>query len=431
MRAPLRADRVDVEHPRADLVGLAGTTEAGDASVRIPRDRERLGHGLPPGAQHLDAAADVRGVGRQRGDRVPVARLGGRDVVVHADRREEVLPHRAVLDEVEHVGRVAPQLGAGRRAHLAAQTAPRGGAVGAVRAGIERLEPHRRGLADRVVHDEPVAAELDERQRPQPGERVAGRLAGQLGAEQRQGRPAGDGRRLEDAPRVRIQRVEVRPRDLLDDRPGRGLLERDARAVADRGAGEDEAERMPAHDAVHPARVLTGEAGGAQDRLRAVGREVLEAHDAHEVAVLAQPGVRRRLAAREHDAHVGGQLGDERPPHPRVEHREELVGVHEEQHPPLLAEPVAERRAQALLRRLHLAPVERDHRDALRGGLAGQPAHERGLADPRDPADVRHDGPVAHQGRPQRRLLALAPHDGACTAVQQGLDVRGHGWAPG
>ena len=58
--------------------------------------------------------------------------------------REERLAHDRVLDEVEHVRRVAPQLSGGRIAHLSAQLAPRRAPVAAVAHRVGPAQEARR-----------------------------------------------------------------------------------------------------------------------------------------------------------------------------------------------------------------------------------------------------------------------------------------------
>jgi hypothetical protein len=96
---------------------------------------------------------DLGFIGRPRWlDRVPVAGGG-----------EERLLHGRVLDEVEQVGGVAPQVRRRGRAQLAPQLPPGRDPVGAVGRRIVDPQQRRDDFAHGVVHDETVRSELHER----------------------------------------------------------------------------------------------------------------------------------------------------------------------------------------------------------------------------------------------------------------------------
>src|SRR3989442_9379027 len=69
---------------------------------------------------------------------------------------EECLAHDRVLDEIEHVGGVSPELGSSGLTQLVAEAPPGRLTVRAVAQGILGSEPRRDGLLHRLVHRQPV-----------------------------------------------------------------------------------------------------------------------------------------------------------------------------------------------------------------------------------------------------------------------------------
>ena len=75
---------------------------------------------------------------------------------------EERLADGAVLDQVEHVGGVTPEVGGGHCRQLAAELLPCGCPIAPVGDRIEPAQGAGDRLANRVVDQEPVVPELDE-----------------------------------------------------------------------------------------------------------------------------------------------------------------------------------------------------------------------------------------------------------------------------
>ena len=105
----------------------------------------------------------------------PSSARGGLDRVVLDRGREERLAHERFLDQRDHVRDRGPA----RRLELLADLPPGGGAVAAVADRIARAQQRGHRLAHGVVDDEAFAAELHERQRVEPRERVLRALLGQ------------------------------------------------------------------------------------------------------------------------------------------------------------------------------------------------------------------------------------------------------------
>src|SRR6185436_865314 len=88
------------------------------------------------------------------------------DEVEVLGRREEALADGRVLEDEQEVRGVSPDLVGGGARDLVAQLAPGRDAVAPRPIGVRGAEVRRHDLADGVVQDEPVAAELDEWQAP-------------------------------------------------------------------------------------------------------------------------------------------------------------------------------------------------------------------------------------------------------------------------
>ena len=99
-------------------------------------------------------------------------------------------------------------------------------------------------LADRVVEEQAVVAELDERQAQQAVEGVLRRGVGQHRGQERHRRPADHGRRVERLPGHRVEPVEVQLRELRDDRLDGDGLDVHVRSVLEGGRRESQRERV-------------------------------------------------------------------------------------------------------------------------------------------------------------------------------------------
>ena len=216
-----------------------------------------------------DDRLDARPVVRPR-RLVDVRRRRGREVDLAQGR---------VLEQVQHVGGVAPQLGGVGVAHLAAQLVPGGGLQPPVGRRVAGAQQGGDRLAHGLLDHQALAPELGERQRPQPLERLWGGLAGQQRGEQRLRRAAGHAGGVERAPRRRVQAVQVQPRQRVDDRRDRGVLEREPGPLGVRGRREQQRERVAVREAVDRGRVAGRYARVPEQRLgrgrRALDNEVL------------------------------------------------------------------------------------------------------------------------------------------------------------
>ena len=138
--------------------------------------------------------------------------------------------HGRVLDEVEQVGGVAPQVRRRGGAQLAPQLPPGRDPVGAVSRRIVDPQQRRDDFAHGVVQDQAVRAELHERQRAQ---QVVGLVRGyirQQGTEERHGRPAQCAGGVEHGPGRLVEAGKVDPGEFGDDGGDRGVGDRKALA---------------------------------------------------------------------------------------------------------------------------------------------------------------------------------------------------------
>ncbi len=353
-------------------------------------------------------------------------------------RREEHAAHGAVLDQVDDVGGVAVQLARRGAAQLRAQAAPGGGAQPPVGARVGRAQQRGGRLAHRVVHDEPVGGLGHERQRAQAlvGAAVVVR---QHRREQRARGPAGQRGRVERAPRRRVEPVEVRARQLLADRAGGDLAERQVRPVAQRPGGELQAQRVAVRDQVDAARRGRLDAVAPQQRDRVLRRQVVE-RDAAQQRPVAAPAVGGHGAPGDHHAHVGGQGGHEGPAQPVVE-REQQLGAVDAEHDLVAAR--GERGGGDLERGRPRLARHRGEEGALRAvegvrvgvhdlrargpRVGGERAHQCRLSDTRQAVHVRDDGAAGREQLAQQGALGAPARDLTGAVLQQRSKGPGHG----
>ena len=151
------------------------------------------------------------------------------------------------------------------------------------------------------MHDQAVAATVDERQLEQALDGLAAIALAGHGGEQRGRDPPHDRRSFERAPRERIVHVvEIEPRELLDDPGHHCVLDLELRSFGDAGGGEHQRERMPAGDAVQ-ARGVAGADPVVLEQLERGG--VLERSERERAERLErEPGADGPLAAGEQQA---------------------------------------------------------------------------------------------------------------------------------
>ena len=243
---------------------------------------------------------------------------------------EERLPDDRVVDQVEHVGGVAPQLARWRVLHLGAQLAPGRPAVFTVPHGIRPADEALDRLAHGIVENEAVPPRVHERQVEQAPHCVARVLAGEHGREQRLGGPPDNRCGLQCASRRRILDVlEIQPRQLGDHAGRRRLLEAQLGLLRDSGRAEHERQRMTARDCVQPAGVTGADPAPLQEEQCVRCRERAERQALE--AVDGEPARHRRLSAGQDDADVAGQRRNEILAEPRVHQPEDLVVVERDQ----------------------------------------------------------------------------------------------------
>ena len=252
---------------------------------------------------------------------------GGLDRVVLDRRREERLTHERLVDQLDHVGQRGPARRAGGASISAADLAPGVAAVGAVADRVGRAQQGADGLADGVVDDEPLAAELDEGQRREAGEGVLRRYIGQQRRQQREGDAAQDAGRVQRFARRGVEAVEVERGELLHDGRQHGVRGC-VRALAHGRRRELQRERVAVDEAVDPRRLRARRGPrGAAPRRRRARRQRADGHDAQELAEGRAPRGAGRVARGHDDARVGGQRRQQLQAQPRVDEPQALGGV--------------------------------------------------------------------------------------------------------
>ena len=242
-------------------------------------------------------------------------------------------------------------------------------------------QQRRDRLAHGVVDDQALAAEVDERQRAQPRERVD-RVVDQR-AEQRERHTAQDAGGVERLPCRVVEPVEVERGELLGD--GREL---------GRGRREQQRERVAAREAVRFLRLRVVEPLAVEQLGGVGGGERAERNRAHQLTERRAPHGSGRVAGRDHDPRGRRQRRQVRRAQPAVEQPQPFEGVDDQD-----ARRVTGGAEEALRRRLDRAAV--DPGDVL--ALAREGPQQRGLARARDAVDHRDRRRV-----PQRLELGVA-----------------------
>ena len=161
MLAPAPCDRIGLDRAVRDLVRLEQDREADNASLSVANDAKTLWCLVPPREQLLRSRSGLV-TARDRLDHRSVCGSSRLDREQVLCSREERLADHRVLDQIEHVGGVAPELGRRHRRQLAPELPPRGPSVAAMRGRVGAAQGPGDRLADRVVDDEPVVSKLHE-----------------------------------------------------------------------------------------------------------------------------------------------------------------------------------------------------------------------------------------------------------------------------
>ena len=263
---PRLEDGIAADDRSFELVPLEDREEAGHGAVAVADDGEGLRLLGPPALEERGRLGALVLAG-DRGDCVGVGLGRGLDGERLRAAREERLADDGVVDQVEHVGGVAPELGGSRLARLGTERAPGRAAVGAVPVRARAAQEAGDRVAHGLVDDEAVAASVDERQVEQAAQRLGAVLLLEHRREHGLSGPPHDRGRLQRAPRELVLHVfEVEARELIDDAGQRRVLERELRMLGDAGRGERERERMPLGDPVQARGFLRGDTALLEQR---------------------------------------------------------------------------------------------------------------------------------------------------------------------
>src|SRR5579859_5838378 len=157
------------------IIRCAGECRGGGVKIEDePRDRRMSGTGDTQRARNqrkplanqfgpmwpavpFSDRADLRFVGR----------AGGFDGYLARSAREEDLAYFRVFQQIQHVRRIPPQLGATSLSNFASELVPGASTVLAVAIGLGGAERRGDGLLHSLVKNQSVAGGLDEGQSPQ------------------------------------------------------------------------------------------------------------------------------------------------------------------------------------------------------------------------------------------------------------------------
>ena len=265
------------------------------------------------------------------------------------------------------------------------------------------------------MDDEPLAAELDERQRAQPLEGIRRRR--QHAAEQGQRHSAQDAGGVERCARLGVEPVEVQRGKLLHDGRKHRVLGR-VRPLAESRGGELQGQRVTANEAVDPLGLCLVEPR-AEQHLGGVGRRQRAERDgAQQLPERGAPDGARCVARTDHDTCVRRQRREEGLAEPAVEQTQVLRGV-DAHHRAAVAELRRDGGEEARGRRLDRSPVDRDHHSAALRSLSPERAQQRRLPRARDAVGHRHDRSVVVQQPAQGSELGVAADHGRPALGQQ------------
>ena len=148
---------------RAERAAVQEREATGHDAVAVTSDGEGLGSLGPPALEDLGRLGSLVAP-RDRAHGGPVLRTGRLDRERLGAAREERLAHDWVIDQVEHVRGVAPELSWPGLSHLGAELAPGSAAQLPVADRIGATHKAGNGFANGFVHDEAVRTRVDERE---------------------------------------------------------------------------------------------------------------------------------------------------------------------------------------------------------------------------------------------------------------------------
>ena len=229
---------------------------------------------------------------------------------------EERLAQHRILDQVQHVSRVAPQLRRRSMTDLGTQLPPGRPTKVSVAHWIRCLQRTVDGALHCLMHDETVGARLDEGQGSQTTQKLVGIRVRQHGPEQRSRAATHDGRRLERLARLRVRHIgEEDLRELLEQPVAGHLADRQVRACGKGRRPEAQGQRMTVRHGVQRDGLVTLEAERRQEGERRIGLQRAERDGANGPCQLrcGEPGCLGRLAARDDEPMSFSQVGGPAP----------------------------------------------------------------------------------------------------------------------
>ena len=180
-------------------------------------------------------------------------------------RGEEGFPRYRVLDDIEHIGGVAPNVAPTRHAHLIAQLPPGSAAIFAVCRGVGGLQCGCDRILHGVMHMQSLTVAIHEREGV---EAVVGVVRGsvrQHRAEERMRRAADDRGGVEDPAGERICNVGAVETGQFLDHAGNGDRF-EAHPLSPSRRGQSQREWVAARKAIDPPRLIRVNAGMGEHR---------------------------------------------------------------------------------------------------------------------------------------------------------------------
>ena len=223
--------------------------------------------------------------------------------------REERVAHDRILDQVQEIGGIAPQLREAGRPDLRAKLPPRRAATRPVDGRIAGAQRGRDGGAYRLVDEQTVSVVLDERQRRQSLEAFVTGAGRQHRPQQGARCPADDRGGVQRLERLRIVDVgEVAAHELLDDAMRSDFFDVRCRRALEGLSGELQGQRMASRESVDASGVRFRDADATQQLagFRLVQRPQRDAAKEPRPFGRGAPSRNRRLTPREDQPGVVG-----------------------------------------------------------------------------------------------------------------------------
>ena len=317
MAVPTAGNRIRVDVGSRGSRRLEHLVEPGDPTGLVAHDLEALRLRFPVTLKHPGCGGPFVEL-RDLANRGGVHRACRLDDVEGRPVGKEGAAQDRILDDVEKVGRVPPEVRRARLAQLGGELPARSAAIVLVAARIRGAQGQRDRLTNEVVNVKAVALDLDERQFAETLERIVRLDVGQHRSEERHRRPSHDRCGVERAFRRRLRHIlEIHACELFDDdvSGGRNRVRVGARPIRRGDCRESQCERVSRGEAIDSPGPAGLDAALLEKRQRVGLQEGPEGHVAREsgMARRERPCRHGSIATGNHEAHVWWEPGKELP----------------------------------------------------------------------------------------------------------------------